>query len=95
MALRESLGVCLMAYCCRSALNLTGKYNTHSVVQTPSIDMLGVGVPQICGTWGLHSIVTKRSVAVPIVVIGMEAAIFFGIRSHWMRGEAETGDDLD
>jgi membrane fusion protein, multidrug efflux system len=35
---------------------------------------------------------TKRSVVVPIVVLGMAAALFFGIRGRWTRGEAAAGD---
>jgi hypothetical protein len=44
---------------------------------------------------GLLSIMRKRAVVVPMVVVGMAAALFVGIRSHWMRGEAETEDVLD
>ncbi len=34
----------------------------------------------------------KRAVVVPILVLGMAVALFFGIRSHWIMGESETGD---
>ena len=35
---------------------------------------------------------TKRAVVVPILVLGMAVALFFGIRSHGTRGDAEAGD---
>src|SRR6202044_2700763 len=35
---------------------------------------------------------TKRAVVVPILVLGMAVALFFGIRSRWTRDDAEAGD---
>jgi membrane fusion protein (multidrug efflux system) len=35
---------------------------------------------------------TKRAVVVPILVLGLAVALFFGIRSHWTRGESEAED---
>jgi membrane fusion protein (multidrug efflux system) len=35
---------------------------------------------------------TKRAVVVPILILSLAVALFFGIRSHWTRGDAEAGD---
>jgi len=40
----------------------------------------------------MQLIMSKRSVLVPLLVLGMAAAVFFGIRSYWMTEHAETGD---
>lgn len=40
---------------------------------------------------GQHLNISKRAIIVPILVLGMALALFFGIRSHWVRGEVGSG----
>lgn len=34
----------------------------------------------------------KRAILVPVLVLGMAAGLFFGIRAYWVRGDNDTGD---